>query len=148
VADGVDCGNGRDTVDADLKDRVQADCEDVDRRPVGETPNVILPGKALRVSRRTGKVKVRMRCPRGVKRLGCKGKLQLKLDRRAGSSRSRKVRYRIKAGKRKTVTLKLTRRDVRSIRRRGRKARGILTSVEKGRKGRKTTIRNPRLRLR
>jgi Ca2+-binding RTX toxin-like protein len=150
VADGVDCGNGLDTVDADLKDRVQADCEDIDRRPVGETPNVDIRGKTLRVSR-TGKVRVRLRCPRGVKRLGCKGRLQLKIDRRASSSRSRKVRYKIKAGRRKTVTLQLTRGDVRSLRsrqRRGRKTRGILTSVEKGRKGRKTTIRNPRLRLR
>src|SRR4051812_28270458 len=92
VADGVDCGNGFDTVDADLKDRVQADCNDVDRAPVGETPNVDVLGKTLRVSR-TGKVKVRMRCPRGVKRLGCKGRLQLRIDRRASSSRSRKVRY-------------------------------------------------------
>ena len=40
VADGVDCGNGFDTVEADLKDNVQADCNDVDRAPVGETPNV------------------------------------------------------------------------------------------------------------
>src|SRR4051794_1438698 len=148
VADGVDCGNGTDTVEADLKDNIQADCNNVDRAPVGETPNVVIRGKTLRVSR-SGKVKVRMRCPRGVKRLGCKGKLQLRIDTRSTrSSRSRKVRYKIKAGRRKTVTLRLTRRDVRSIRRRGRKARGILTSVEKGRKGRKTTIRNPRLRLR
>jgi hypothetical protein len=148
VADGVDCGNGTDTVEADLKDNIQADCNNVDRAPVGETPNVDILGKTLRVSR-TGRVKVRMRCPRGVKRLGCKGRLQLRIDRRgAGSSRSRKVRYRIKAGRRKSVTLQLTRRDVRSIRRRGRRARGVLTSVEKGRKGRKTTIRNPRLKLR
>jgi hypothetical protein len=148
VADGVDCGNGTDTVEADLKDNIQADCNNVDRAPVGETPNVVIRGKTLRVSR-NGKVKVRMRCPRGVKRLGCKGKLQLRIDTRsARSSRSRRVRYKIKAGRRKTVTLRLTRRDVRSIRRRGRRARGILTSVEKGRKGRKTTIRNPRLRVR
>jgi hypothetical protein len=151
VADTLDCGTGLDTVEADLKDNIQPDCNEVDRAPVGETPNVDVLGKTLRVSRRTGKVKVRMRCPRGVKRLGCKGRLQLRLDRSAGTSRSRKVRYKIKAGKRKTVTLKLTRRDVRTLRsrqRRGRKTRGILTSVEKGRKGRKTTIRNPRLRLR
>jgi hypothetical protein len=151
VDDAVDCGNGTDTVEADLKDSVQADCENVDKRPVGETPNVDILGKTLRVSR-TGKVKVRMRCPRGVRKLGCKGKLQLRLDTRsARSTRSRKVRYGIKAGRRKTVTLKLTRRDVRTLRRRqrrGRKTRGVLTSVEKGRKGRKTTIRNPRLRLR
>jgi hemolysin type calcium-binding protein len=150
VDDAADCGTGFDAVEADLKDSIQADCEEVDRAPVGETPNVDVLGKTLRVSR-TGKVNVRMRCPRGVKRLGCKGRLQLRIDRRASSSRSRKVRYRIKAGRRKTVTLKLTRRDVRSLRgrqRRGRKTRGVLTSVEKGRKGRKTTIRNPRLRLR
>jgi hypothetical protein len=151
VADAVDCGSGFDTVEADLKDNIQADCNDVDRAPVGETPNVDVLGKSLRVSR-SGRVRVRMRCPRGVRSLGCKGRLQLRLDtRRAGSSRSRRVRYKIKAGKRKRVTLKLTRRDVRRLRsrqRRGRKTRGILTSVEKGRKGRKTTVRNPRLRLR
>jgi len=150
VADGVDCGTGFDTVEADLKDRVQADCNDVDRAPVGETPNVDILGKTLRVSR-TGTVKVRMRCPRGVKTLGCKGQLQLRIDRRASSSRSRKVRYKIKAGRSKTVTLKLTASDVRTLRRhqrRGTKTRGILTSVEKGRKGRKTTVRNPRLKLR
>jgi hypothetical protein len=146
VDDGVDCGNGLDRVDADLEDSVQADCEEVDEGAVGETPNVILPAKALRVSR-TGRARVRLRCPRGVRSLGCKGRLQLRVG-GSRSSRSRKVRYKIRAGRRKTVTLKLTRRDVRSIRRRGRRARGILTSVEKGRKGPKTTRRNPRLRLR
>src|SRR4051794_9334592 len=89
AADGVDCGTGFDAVEADLKDRIQADCEEVNRAPVGETPNVKILGKALRVSP-SGKVKVRMRCPRGVKRLGCKGRLQLKIDRRVSSSRSRK----------------------------------------------------------
>jgi hypothetical protein len=147
TADAVDCGTGFDSVEADLKDNVQSDCNEVDRSAVDETPHVRILSKTLRVSRR-GRVKVRLRCPRGVKRLGCKGRLQLRVGRSADSSRSRKVRYKIRAGKRKTVTLKLTRRDVRGIRRRGRRARGILTSVEKGRKGRKTTIRNPRLRLR
>jgi hypothetical protein len=111
-------------------------------------------GKTLRVSS-DGAVKARLRCPRGVKKLGCKGTLQLRLDRTRGggaqASRSRKVRYKIKAGKRKTVTLKLTSKDVSALRsrqRRGKKTRGVLTSIEKGRKGRKTTIRNPRLKLR
>jgi hypothetical protein len=47
--------------------------------------------------------------------------------------------------------LRLTRKDIRTLRRqkrRGRTTRGVLTSVEKGRKGSKTTIRNPRLRVR
>jgi hypothetical protein len=79
--------------------------------------------------------------------------VRLRLDTRggAGSSRSRRIRYRIRAGRRKAVTLRLTARDVRTLgrrQRRGRTTRGVLTSVERGIKGPKTTIRNPRLRLR
>ena len=144
VADGVDCGNGFDTVEADLKDNVQADCNEVDRAPVGETPNVDIAAKTLAVSS-SGRVRVRLRCPRGVGSLGCNGRLQLKVG-GAQVARSRRVRYRIRAGRRKTVTLTLTRADVRKLR--GKRRRGVLTSVEKGRKGPKTTIRNPRLRLR
>ena len=159
--DTVRCGFWNDDVTADLKDNVElitnpggGTCEEVDRGPVGETPNVIVRGATLRVSP-TGKVKVRLRCPRGTHKLGCKGKLQLRVARtRKGgvqAGRSRKVRYKIKAGRRKTVTLRLTGKDVRTLRRlqrRGKKPRGILVSVEKGRKGRKTTVRNPRLKLR
>lgn len=145
VDDGVDCGNGSDTVEADLKDSIQSDCENVDRSPVGETPHVDILGKTLRVSS-SGRVGVRLRCPRGVRSLGCRGRLQLRVGRSAGSSRSRRVRYAIRAGRRKTVTLTLTSRDVRKLR--GKRRRGILTSVERGRIGPKTTIRNPRLRLR
>ena len=147
-ADTVDCGTGIDEARADLRDTLQSDCENVELSPVGETPNVHLPSRSLRVSR-SGRVRARLRCPRGVRSLGCKGTLQLKLAKGgASASRSRKVRYSIKAGRRRTVTLQLTSRDVRTVRRRGRRARGVLTSIEKGRKGRKTTIRNLRLRLR
>jgi Ca2+-binding RTX toxin-like protein len=160
-ADTVKCGFDRDEVTADLLDDVDAvndpgggTCEEVDRSPVGETPHVRILSKTLRVLP-TGRVRVRLRCPRGVRKLGCKGRLQLRVARtRKGgvqASRSRRVRYRIRAGRRKTVTLKLTRRDVRTLRRHKRrrvKSRGILVSVEKGRKGRKTTVRNPRLKLR
>ena len=142
--DALDCGSGFDAVEADLKDAIQADCEEVDRAPVGETPNVILPGKTLRVSG-NGRVRARLRCPRGVRSLGCNGRLRLRVP---GGSGSRRAPYRIKAGARKAVTLKLTPGAVRTIRRRGRAARGVLTSVERGRLGRKTTIRNPRLRVR
>jgi hemolysin type calcium-binding protein len=152
VADEIGCGGNFDTLEADLKDVIPASCEQVEQSPVGETPHVKILGKTLRVAP-SGEVRVRMRCPRGVKKLGCKGSLQLRLDRKRGSqaSRSRKVRYRIKAGRRKTVKLRLTAKDVRTLRKRQRrklKARGILTSVEKGKKGRKTTVRNPRLKLR
>ena len=142
--DRVTCGSGFDNVTADLPDKVEADCEEVDQSPVGETPHVSILGKTLRVAS-AGRVKVRLRCPRGVKALGCNGSLQLRLGRNTQASRSRKVRYKIRAGQRKTVTLQLSSKDVRTLRRGGR--RGILTSVEKGRKGRKTTVRNPRLKL-
>lgn len=100
-----------------------------------------------------GNVDVLLRCPRGVRTLGCDGTLQLRIDRRrnrdAQASRSRKVRYRIRAGRRTTVRLQLSPADVRTLRRRrGRETRGILVSVEEGVKGLKTTVRNPRLRLR
>ena len=144
--DTVDCGTGTDTVFADLRDVLQSDCNNVDQSPVGETPHVNVLGNSLRVSR-AGGVRVRLSCPRGVGSLGCKGTLRLKLDSRtATKSRSRRVSYSIKAGRRKTVALDLTRADVRKLR--GKRRHGVLTSVERGRIGPKTTIRNPRLRLR
>ena len=147
VQDIVSCGAGTDFAEVDLKDAVSSSCENRDVGAVGETPNVRLPSKSLRVSR-TGRVRVQLRCPRAVKKLGCNGRLQLRVGAGSGSGRSRKVRYKIKAGRRQTVTLRLARRDVRNIRRRGGRARGTLTSVERGHLGRKTTVRNPRLRLR
>jgi hypothetical protein len=147
VADEVFCSSGTDSVEADLKDIVASTCEFIERSPVGETPNVRLPARALRVSA-FGRVRVRLRCPRGVGGLGCKGRLQLRVGSAgpARASRSRRVRYSIRAGRSKTVTLRLTGADVRSIRRRGRRARGVLTSVERGRIGPKTTISTLRLR--
>jgi RTX calcium-binding nonapeptide repeat (4 copies) len=161
VADDVKCGEDHDSVLADLMDVVSAisdprggTCEEVDRRPIGETPQVKMPAKTLRVAA-NGRVRVRLRCPRGVKKLGCKGRLRLALARKrkggVQTSRSRRVRYKIRAGKRKTVVLRLTKKDVRTLRRnkrRGKATRGILVSVEKGRIGPKTTVRNPRLKLR
>ncbi len=159
--DTVRCGFDDDDVVADLKDTVDAitnsgggTCEEIDRSPVGETPHVRILGSSLRVAG-SGRVSVHLRCPRGVRRLGCRGRLQLRLARNRNqgvqSSRSRAVRYRIKAGRRMTVTLRLSASDVRTLRRRQRRGletRGVLTSVERGRLGQKTTIRNPRLRLR
>ncbi len=145
VADAIGCGGGSDFLEADLVDVVPSSCETFNKSPVGETPHVRL-SRSLRVSR-TRRVGVRLRCPRGTHSVGCKGRLRL----RVGRSSSRRVRYAINAGRSKTVTLRLSRGSVRSLRsrqRRGRRTRGILTSVERGRKGRKTTVRNPRLRLR
>jgi len=143
VADTVTCGSGTDFAELDLKDFFSASCEERDIAPVGETPNVNLPAKSLRVSK-AGRVKVLLRCPRGVHGLGCKGTLRLKVAR---GGKTRKVRYRIKAARRKAVRLKLARKDVRRLRR-GKARRGVLTSREKGRIGPKTTVRSPRLKVR
>ena len=146
VADTVNCGSGSDFLEADLKDVKPVACEQVDSAPVGETPNVDILGKTLRVAA-NGQVAVRLRCPRGVESLGCNGRLEL----RVASNGSPKVRYTIKAGQSKTVTLQLARSGVRTLRSRkrgGLTTRGILTSIEQGRKGLKTTIRDPELALR
>ncbi len=148
VADEIGCGSGSDSLVADSVDSVPSTCEEFEQSPVGETPHVRINRGTLRV-RPSGVVRVRLRCPRGVGSLGCKGRLSLRLDRR-GARRARK-RYEIRAGRSKTVTVRLSRGSVRALRsrqRRGRRTRAILASVERGRKGRKTTVRNPRLRLR
>ena len=159
VRDTVFCGFGADDVVADLTDNVDlvtnpggGTCEEVERSPVGETPHVRIGAGTLRVSR-TGAVRVLLRCPRGTRGLGCKGTLQLRLARKrkggVQASRSRRVRYAIRVRRSKRVALTLSARDVGTLRRRrGKRTLGILVSVEKGRKGRKTTVRNPRLRLR
>ncbi len=146
VADTVTCGSGTDFAEVDLKDFVSASCEQKDVAPVGE-PNVKMLDKTLRVAG-SGRVNVRLRCPRAVGRIGCDGRLRLTLARgsRSQASRSRRVRYRIRAGRRRSVALQLTTRDVKALR--GGARRGVLTSVEKGHLGAKTTVRTPRLRLR
>jgi uncharacterized protein with GYD domain len=157
----VKCGFGSDDVIADLMDEVDAvsgktggTCEEVDRSPIRETPHVRILAKTLRVGA-SGGVRVVLRCPRGVRRLGCNGTLQLGIARTRGgsgkASRSDKVRYAIRAGRRRGVALQLTGADVRRLRRnerRGATTRGVLVSVEKGRLGPKTTLRNPLLKLR
>jgi len=150
LRDTITCGDGFDRVEADLKDvfTLVGECEERSVSAVGETPLVRIGRGTLRV-RSSGRVRVRLRCPRGVGSLGCKGRLSLRLDRR-GARRVRKS-YEIRRGRSKTVTLRISRGSVRSLRsrqRRGRRTRGVLGSVERGRKGRKTAVRNPLLRLR
>jgi len=146
VADTVTCGTGTDFAEVDLKDFVSASCEQKDVAPVGE-PNVKILDKTLGVTR-SGRVNVRLRCPRAVRQLGCNGRLQLGIasGNRSQASRSRRVRYRIRAGSRRSVPLQLTPGDVRVLR--GGPRRGIVRSVEKGHLGPKTTVRTPRLQLR
>ncbi len=146
-ADTANCGNGTDFVEADLKDIISSSCNNRDISAVNETPLVRI-GRGTLVVRRSRRVRVRLRCPRGVGSLGCKGRLSLRLNVR-GSRRARK-RYGIGAGRSKTVTVRLSRGSARTLlrrRRQGRRTLGVLSSVESGRLGRKTRVRYPRLRL-
>ena len=141
-ADLVNCGVGFDSVFTDLKDILNPirACEQVEESPVGETPHVRLPRKSLSVSS-DGQAVARLKCPRRVT-IGCRGKLSLKLARR-GTRRPARTAYRIRTGRKARVRVSLTTREARRIRGR---VRGILTSVERGRLGPKTTIAQPRLR--
>ena len=81
--------------------------------------------------------------------LGCKGTLQLRLDTRsARASRSRKVRYPIKAGRRKTVTLRLSARGRAQAAPRPRRPAASSPASRRAARAPRPPIRNPRLRLR
>ena len=138
VRDQVLCGSGFDVVEADLKDSIGNLCEEFDRSPVGETPHVVLPRKVLNVTR-AGVARARLRRPRRTT-IGCRGTLSLRLAKR-GAKRPAKTRYAIRAGRSAKVRVYLTAREARRVR-----GRGILTSLEEGKIGDKTTIRQPRLR--
>ncbi len=135
VQDTVSCGSGNDFIEADLKDTFSS-CEQRDIAPWRDAECDPSKPVAARLPRGNGACAPAL--SRGVGSLGCKGRLRL--------DRSRRVRYSIRAGRRKTVALELGERAVRRLR--GRRRSGVLTSVERGRIGTKTTIRTLRLRLR
>jgi Ca2+-binding RTX toxin-like protein len=142
--DTVRCGFDHDRVLADLRDVVDATsnvgggtCEEVDRGAIEETPNVRIAARRLKVAD-DGTVRVRLRCPAGVKKLGCEGTLSLGL--RSGKGPTARERYAIKARRAGTVELRLAR----AVRRRL-PAEGVLVSLEEGRDGPKETVRTPRL---
>lgn len=143
-ADIVTCGTGVDFVVADLKDVLPSDgsCNEVDRSPVGETPHVRVARGALNVNA-AGVARVRLSCPRKTT-IGCKGSLSLRLARN-GKRRPARAKYAIRAGKSQTVPVTLSAAETRRVNGKG-KARGILTSLEKGKLGLKTTIRERGLR--
>ena len=138
--DTISCGSGFDTVVGDLKDGEQSltGCEERDISPVGETPHVAMAARSVNVNR-AGAARVRLSCPRRTT-IGCRGTLSLKLARR-GARRPARTRYSIRAGRSARVRVRLSRAEAR-------RARGvaILASVERGKLGRKTTLRSPRLR--
>jgi hypothetical protein len=140
--DVIDCGVGiNDKALIDLLDAEPFSCETVNRSAIGEGPHLVI-GAVHRVRGRT--YAVRLRCPRKLKHR-CRGSLELALTRHGlGPAKAR--RYSIRAGRRRTLRVRVTRRDARRLRRR-RARRGFVRSVEKGDvTGRKTTLARRRLR--
>jgi hemolysin type calcium-binding protein len=136
----IDCGGGTDNALIDLVDPDPLGCEVVARSAIGEGPHVRI-GSARRVRGRT--FAVRLGCPRKLKHR-CKGSLELALTER-GLRPAKGTRYSIKAGRRRTVRLRLARRDARRLRTRG-SSRGFVRSIEKGDvAGKKTTLALRRL---
>jgi Ca2+-binding RTX toxin-like protein len=155
--DAISCGangSGRgsqflDVLDSDLVDgALPADCETIANGAVDEGPNVLISASTLLV-RANGRVGVRLRCPRGVA-IGCNGRLRLRLVGRSnpgstvrGRAAARANGYRLAAGRSRVVRLRLTRRERARLRFQTGTAR--VTSVERGKLGRKTTVRTLRI---
>jgi Ca2+-binding RTX toxin-like protein len=143
-AETVGCGTEVDFADVDLRDNVADDCENVDRGAVKEGPNVRIATGTLTLGR-GGRARVRVTCPAKLS-LPCRGRLSLGLfsgKRRSASSGG--TRYSIAHGGSKRVAVALSARDRRALGARH-KARGQLTSIERGVHGRKTTVRVVALR--
>jgi Ca2+-binding RTX toxin-like protein len=138
--DTISCGTGLDSVNADLKDVVSDDCENLEQGAIHEGPNVRIVHTSLKV--KGGRVRVALRCPAGLQ-IGCRGTLSLL--RVGGKRRTGGVaRYSLSAGRTRIVRLRAGRADRRAIARR-KKLRRRVKSVEQGSEGLKTTIRLVRL---
>jgi Ca2+-binding RTX toxin-like protein len=117
LAGRVKCGGGADDVTADPDDRVDADCENVRVSALG-TRCIASSGK---VKLRGGKVPVRLFCA-----VTAKGKLTLKSAVRVKIGKKRKTlslgakSFSLKAGQRKTISVKVSKRAARMIKRKKR----------------------------
>jgi Ca2+-binding RTX toxin-like protein len=127
-ADTVSCSSGFDFATVDLRDlplSSNAACESVNSSDRREGPNVDVLTRTA-VMGAGGRVRIRLSCPRALRRLGCRGTLRL-------GPRSPRTRYAIRSGHRATVVAVVAARD--------RRAKLQLVSVEKGDWGPKTTRR-------
>ena len=157
----IPCGSGTDSLDLDLLDATVAfptpipgllqllliaDCEHITVGAIDEGPNVVISGRSRRVGR-DGRTTVRLRCPRSLP-ARCKGRLKLQLGTRRSLRRTApKAHYSIRPGKTRGVEVRLSRRDRHSLRRHG-SADGVVTSVEAGQHGDKTTVQTVKLKPR
>lgn len=135
--DDIRCGAGVDSITVDLRDKYldtdrpagqQSDCEQVDEGALKEGQHVVF--GPTRPSFGRGTLTLTASCPRAVGAIGCRGTLRASAGRRTGA----RVSYRVPAGARRTVKLRVPSG--------GRTFQ--LTSVERGRFGEKTTIRTLR----
>jgi Ca2+-binding RTX toxin-like protein len=136
--DDILCGDGNDTLTADLKDVPLSDtCETIDQGAVKEGPNVQVLTRQVSVGQ-DGRLSVRLKCPRKLRR-PCSGTLEARLDRR-GSKFGPATRYSLRPGASITVEAELPAAQRGAARKQN--ARVRLRSVEKGTHGRKTTLRS------
>ena len=153
----VSCGDGTDSLDMDLLDAgisfslpgfsaaiLALDCEHITVGAIDEGRNVAISRRSRRVSPR-GLTTVGLRCPRSLTSR-CRGRLKLQLASRRSLRRPASgTRYSIRPGTSRRVRVRLSRRDRRTLHSR-RSARGVVTSVEAGQHGSKTTFETVRLR--
>jgi Ca2+-binding RTX toxin-like protein len=104
----VSCGAGRDSVVSDQSDTVASDCEL--KNALSSLATCTITSDPTRMSRR-GTIRVRVRCPAG-------GKATLSLRTVGRAKKAKKLgskRFTLKAGKRKTVRIKLSGRARRLV---------------------------------
>lgn len=112
---------------------MSADCEILDQSDRREDPNVVVLTRIARVDE-AGTLPVRLLCPRSV-RIGCRGVLSSRLDRRFGPT----VPYSLRRGRSAVVEVSLPAGQVAGARRSS--ARVVVRSVETGVHGAKTMQR-------
>jgi hypothetical protein len=153
--DQVNCGSGLDRLAADLVDFAASaggflffvvGCEGVTVSAVDEGPNVSISDRQ-RVVDREGRTTVRLRCPAALREPPrCRGTLRLQLASRSSLRRSApRTRYSLRPGTGGWIPVRLSDRDRDSVRNRG-WAGGVVTSVEQGAHGDKTTVERVRLK--
>jgi hypothetical protein len=150
--DRINCAAGHDTADLDLVDTPQFGvflaCEAIFVGAVDEGPNVAISEGTRRVGE-DGRTTVRLRCPASLQQPPrCKGKLKLQLrTRRSLRRKAPRTDYTIRPGETRSIDVRLSHRDRRKLHRHHR-ADGVVTSVEAGQHGDKTTTQTVKLRLR
>jgi Ca2+-binding RTX toxin-like protein len=141
--DKVTCGGALDRLFSDLRDPISADCESVSNGDRREGANVTVLTRIARVDE-AGVLSVRLACPRSV-RIGCRGSLAARLDRR-GARFGAKEPYSLRRGGSTVVEVALPAGQVAGARRP--RARVRVRSVETGVHGPKTTQRSLAARAR